>query len=58
MIAEHDRLRLSPEDAALLWGIVDDFRFRQASEEPWPRLERIVSDLEAMMRKQENADAS
>lgn len=53
---EHARLRLSPEDAALLWGVVDGFRARLGPER-WPRLERVAFDLEVMMRKQEGADA-
>ena len=54
----HHRLRLSPEDVALLWGILDGFRERgRATEERWPRLERILFDLDVMMLEQEKAYA-
>lgn len=50
---EHDWLRLSPEDVALLWGIVDGQLLR--ADERLPRLERIKFDLDVMMSKQEMA---
>ena len=49
----HHFLRLSPEDALLLWGILADFHAKAAGD--WPRLERIGFDLEAMIRKTEAA---
>lgn len=56
-VQEHDRLRLSPEDVALLCGIVDGFLAHgRVTSERWPRLERIAFDLEVMMRKQEATD--
>lgn len=48
---DHDRLRLAPDDIPLLWGILD--AHKQAQTERWPRLDRILFDLEVMMRKQE-----
>jgi hypothetical protein len=50
---EHHKLRLSPEDAALLWGVVEGFLIRNKGKQRWPRLERILFDLDVMMRKQE-----
>lgn len=45
-------LYLEPGDEAVLWGILGDYKLCRTSER-WPRLERILSDLEAMMDKQE-----
>ena len=54
----HYFLRLSPEDVVLLWGILDGFRERgRATKERWPRLERLLFDLDTIMQEQENADA-
>lgn len=47
----HDRLRLSPEDVLLLWGILDGARLK--CTERWPRLERIIFDLEVMANTKE-----
>lgn len=53
-IQEHDWLRLAQDDAALLWGIVSGFAERMDNGERWPRLERILFDLEVIMRKKES----
>lgn len=52
---EHARLRLSPEDTAIVWGILDAHRAKQT--ERWPRLERIIFDLEVFMAEGEKRDA-
>jgi hypothetical protein len=51
---DHSWLRLSPEDVALLWGVVDGQLLK--ATERWPRLERIKFDLDVMMAKQEMAN--
>lgn len=48
------RLRLSPEDVVLLWGVVSG-QLDKATER-WPRLERILFDLDVMIREQEAAN--
>lgn len=53
---EHHRLRLAPEDVALLWGIVGCFAESNATGERWPRIERIMFDLTVMMEQQEQAN--
>jgi hypothetical protein len=53
----HERLRLSPEDVVLLWGILDGYATTKCGER-WPRLERIIFDLDVMMRKQEAANVT
>ena len=50
---DHMRLRLSPDDVAMLWGILDGHR--EKSSGAWPRLDRILFDLDVAMRKQEQS---
>lgn len=51
-VIEHERLRLAPEDVVLLWGVLDGQRLKCGQR--WPRLDRIIFDLEVMMNKQED----
>lgn len=45
-------LRLGPVDVQVVWGILDGYK--EAMTMPWPSLDRILSDLETMMRKQKS----
>jgi hypothetical protein len=44
-------LRLSSEDAAILWGIVEGHMLKATQR--WPRMDRIKFDLEVMLRQAE-----
>lgn len=43
------RLRLSADDQVLLWGILTGHRSR--SDGQWPRLNRIIRDLELLISR-------
>lgn len=47
-----DGLRLGREDALLLWTVLENFRTMNTHER-WARLDRIILDLKAILRKQE-----
>lgn len=48
---KNEWLRLAPDDVPVIWGILDGYK--EVLTTQWPRLDRILFDLELMMRKQD-----